>query len=108
MGVSVRVADGLRSDGHDVEHLSELRLNELADRLVFERGAVERRVIVTFDLDFGELAAFATGPTPSVISLRLDDQSAPNALRRVRVAIKRCGDSLTAGAIVCVEQTRCR
>jgi predicted nuclease of predicted toxin-antitoxin system len=75
MGVSVRVAEALRNDGHDVEHLSELRLNELADKSVFERGTVERRIIVTFDLDFGELAAFATPPLPSVLSLRLDDQT---------------------------------
>jgi predicted nuclease of predicted toxin-antitoxin system len=52
MGVSLRVADGLRADGHDVQHLGELGMNELADSLIFERGIGTDRVIATFDLDF--------------------------------------------------------
>ena len=108
MGVSTRVAVALRADGHDVHHVDELGLNELVDRSIFERGIAEGRVIATFDLDFGEIATFARGPTASVMSLRLEDQTAPNVLRRLRTAIASCGDALAAGAIVSVEQSRCR
>lgn len=108
MGVSVRVADGLRADGHDVQHLDELGMNELSDPLIFERGIGTGRVIATFDLDFSEIAAFARGPTASVMSLRLDDQTARNVLNHLRAAIDACGEALAAGSIVTIEQTRCR
>lgn len=108
MGVPSRVAKALRTDGHDVHHLDELGLNELPDASIFSLAVAERRTIATFDLDFSEIAAFATGPTASVLSLRLDDQSTPNVLRRLRAAIEACSDALNAGAIVTVEQTRFR
>jgi predicted nuclease of predicted toxin-antitoxin system len=108
MGVSVRVVEALRADGHDAVHLDELGLNELRDVAIFERATIERRVIVTFDMDFSEIAAFAIGQIASVISLRLEDQTAPNVLRGVRAAIGSCSEALDAGAIVAVEQARCR
>jgi predicted nuclease of predicted toxin-antitoxin system len=80
----------------------------LQDTSIFGCAAAERRVVATFDLDFSEIAAFASGPTASVLSLRLEDQTPPNVLRRMRSAIASCGDALEAGAIVCVEQARCR
>lgn len=108
MGVSVRVVEALRTDGHDAVHLDELGLNELSDVAIFERATTERRVIVTFDIDFSEIATFATGPTASGISPRLEDQTPPNALARIRAAIESCGASLETGAIVAVEQMRLR
>lgn len=108
MGVSVRVAQGLRADGHHVHHLDELELNELPDSSIFALAVAEGRTIATFDLDFSEIASFAPAPTASVLSLRLDDQSTLNVLARLRAAIEACGDALSAGAIVTVEQTRCR
>lgn len=108
MGVSVRVVDALRAEGHDVQHLDHLGLGELRDASIFERATAERRVIVTFDMDFGEIATFTAEPKASVISLRLEDQTASNALLRIRAAIASCGDALDAGAIVSVEQMRCR
>lgn len=108
MGVPARVTQGLRADGHDVHHLDELGLNELPDSSIFALAVAEGRTIATFDLDFSEIATFAAGPTASVLSLRLDDQTTPNVLHRLRAAIEACGDALSAGAIVTVEQTRCR
>jgi predicted nuclease of predicted toxin-antitoxin system len=108
MGVSVRVVEARRAEGHDAVHLDEPGLNELRDVSIFERATAERRVIVTFDMDFGEIATFTAEPKASVISLRLEDQTAPNALRRIRAAIASCGEALDAGAIVSVEQMRCR
>jgi hypothetical protein len=42
------------------------------------------------------------------MSLRLNDQTAPNVLDRLRAAIEACGEALEAGSIVTIEQTRCR
>jgi predicted nuclease of predicted toxin-antitoxin system len=61
MGVSLRVVDWLRNVGHDVVHLHEQRLQRLPDSDVFSKAAAERRVLLTFDLDFGEIVALSAG-----------------------------------------------
>jgi len=59
MGVSLRIVDWLRSQGHDVKHLRDENLQKLPDKDIFSKGAAEERVVLTFDLDFGEIAAFS-------------------------------------------------
>lgn len=39
MGVSQRIVEWLRQNGHDTVHLRELSLQRLADAKVFERAA---------------------------------------------------------------------
>ncbi|MCP4545091.1 MAG: hypothetical protein GY835_01340 [bacterium] len=59
MGVAQRIVVWLRDQGHDAVHLREQGLHRLADEEIFEKGISEDRVILTFDLDFGEIAALA-------------------------------------------------
>jgi predicted nuclease of predicted toxin-antitoxin system len=66
MWVDVRVADWLRVQGHDVVHLREQGLQRLSDGAIMEKAVAEDRVVMTFDLDFSEIAALPTlqGPSP--------------------------------------------
>ena len=57
MCVDLRVVEWLRSRGHDVTHLGEEGLHRLPDREIFKKVGAERRTVLTFDLDFGEIAA---------------------------------------------------
>ena len=52
------MADWLRSAGHDAVHVRELGLSDAPDREIFERAAANSRIVVTFDLDFGEIAGW--------------------------------------------------
>jgi len=61
MGVSWKVVEWLRSEGYDAIHLREEQLERLSDPDVFTKAGSERRVILTFDLDFSEIASFS-GP----------------------------------------------
>jgi len=61
MGVDQRVVAWLRAGGHDAVHLRDEGLQRLADEAVFDKAVVERRIILTFDLDFGEIVALAGG-----------------------------------------------
>jgi predicted nuclease of predicted toxin-antitoxin system len=56
MNLPPALAEWLRAEGHDAIHVVEAGLGELPDSAIFEHAAVERRIVVTFDLDFGELA----------------------------------------------------
>ncbi len=57
----------LRSHGHEVVHLSDEHLERLLDPAILEKASQEERLVLTFDLDFGELLATGVHALPSVI-----------------------------------------
>ena len=108
MGVSWRVLEHLRTAGHDAVHLRDEGLQKLPDDLVFKKAIDEQRIILAFDLDFGEIAARTRGPVISVILLRLTNTTSEHVASRLDAALTLAGDALAAGAIVVVEEDRCR
>ena len=56
MGVSLQVVAWLREQGHEATHLRDEGLQRLVDQEVFAKAGVETRILLTFDLDFGERA----------------------------------------------------
>jgi uncharacterized protein (DUF433 family)/predicted nuclease of predicted toxin-antitoxin system len=70
--VDSRVAAWPRSAGHDAVHLRDQGLQRLANGEIFRKATAERRTVVTFDLDFSEIAA-SRSEWASVISLRLNN-----------------------------------
>lgn len=71
MNVSPRVARWLREHGHDAVHLSDQHLGRLEDIPVFRKAMDEDRVVVTFDLEFGEIVALSGAERAGVMLLRL-------------------------------------
>jgi len=61
MCMDVRVTSWLNSQGHDATHLRDEGLQRLLNGEIFDKAIAESRVIVTFDLDFGEIVAFRKG-----------------------------------------------
>jgi len=59
MGVAHRVVQWLLSEGHDAVHLRDEGLQRLPNGAIFEKATAERRAILTFDLDFGEVLALS-------------------------------------------------
>ena len=55
MGVSMSTVRALREKGHDALHLREEGLHRAPDRQILEKAEREGRVILTFDLGFGDL-----------------------------------------------------
>jgi predicted nuclease of predicted toxin-antitoxin system len=55
MCMDVRVTSWLNSQGHDATHLRDEGLQRLPNGDIFDKAIAESRVIVTFDLDFGEI-----------------------------------------------------
>jgi predicted nuclease of predicted toxin-antitoxin system len=108
MGVARSTLAALRDLGHDVEHLAEVGLEKLSDREVLHRAAKERRAVITFDLDFGDLIAASGRSLPSVIVLRLADQRPVSATPRILSALTRFGEALEKGALLVIEDARVR
>jgi predicted nuclease of predicted toxin-antitoxin system len=108
MGVSMQVVQWLRDQGHDATHLSEENLQRLPNGEIFAKAVSEGRIVVTFDLDFGEIAAMAGGQVASVIVFRLRNTRADHVIQRLGAVLDRAVEALQSGAIVMVEESRLR
>jgi len=108
MGVAVRAAEWLRRAGHDVVHLRDEGPHRLPDTEVFAKAARERRILVTFDLDFGEIVAVSGDRNVSVVLLRLHDTRTAHVIERLAKVLDHGGKALEAGAVVVVEESRHR
>jgi predicted nuclease of predicted toxin-antitoxin system len=108
MGVSGTTIRALRSDGHDAFHLRERGLQRLPDPEIWELARRESRIVLTFDLDFAEIAATAGERLPSIVIFRLADQTPSFVTARLKSVLNDCEADLQAGAIVTVEEARHR
>lgn len=108
VGVSQTVKAWLLKQGHDVEHLADLGLERLTDPLIFSRAGSSQRIILTFDLDFGEILARSKSANVSVILFRLADATAPTVIARLTPALSLAATDLEQGAIVVVEDRNIR
>jgi predicted nuclease of predicted toxin-antitoxin system len=79
MGVSITTVLALRDAAHDAIHLREVDLIRLPEAEIAAKAAREGRIVLTFDLDFGDILAAARGGAPSVIIFRLRNQT-PDAV----------------------------
>ena len=108
MGLSAAVARWLREQGYDAVHLSEEGLVKMPDREVFAKAEREGRVLVTCDLDFGEIVAASGAHTVSVIVVRLFNPHAERVIERLRTVLRALAQELERGAVVTIEEARLR
>src|SRR5271168_2666193 len=71
MGVSLTTVKALRAADDDAIHLHQESLIRLPDPMITAKALAESRIVLTFDLDFGDILATAGGKVPSVIIFRL-------------------------------------
>ena len=108
MGISPRVIEELRRKGHDAIHLQEQALNRMTDGDILEKAREESRILLTHDLDFGELLAASGGHLPSVIIFRLKDMRAPNVSRHLFSLLNQQSEALNNGAVCSVTERKVR
>jgi predicted nuclease of predicted toxin-antitoxin system len=99
--LSPRVAEWLRNEGHDAVHVFDLGLSQAGDHQILQEAARGRQVLVTVDLDFGEILARSEGRT-SVLILRLRSTGTASVVRRLDVALPQAAAALGEGAVVTV------
>jgi predicted nuclease of predicted toxin-antitoxin system len=107
-GRDTDVVDWLRAQGHEAVHLREEGMQRSPDADIFAKAGAENRVILTFDLDFGEILALSAGATISVVLFRLNNTRTPNVIKRLAAVLSADADPLAKGAIIVVEDGRHR
>ena len=100
-GVSPSTVAFLTRLGHDAIHVRALEMHRAQDRELVDYARSEGRVIVTFDLDFGDILALGVLDRPSVILLRLSDG-------RLGTVVAEQAAALESGALILVEDVRYR
>lgn len=110
MGISPLSVAFLREHGHDAVHLSEENLYRLPDHQIVSKARQEGRILLTHDLDFGEILALTGAEHPSVITFRLRSMRPEIVNRYLEEALNRFGSELEHGAIVSIVEPhiRCR
>jgi predicted nuclease of predicted toxin-antitoxin system len=108
MGVSLHVVKWLQTKGHDATHLRDEGLQRLPNGDIFLKAGQEQRIVLTFDLDFGEILAGSGGNPGSVVIFRLRNTRAAFVIQRLEDVLTQSGPDLSNGAIVIVEDGRHR
>lgn len=108
MGISPRVISALREQGHDAVHLQEQGLGRMPDGQILAKAPEEGRVLLTHDLDFGELLAASGGKLPSVIIFRLKDMRANNVSFHLFKILEKQAAALEKGVVCAVTERKVR
>ena len=108
MCVDVRIVRWLQEQEHDATHLRDEGLHRMPNGEIFKKAINEDRVVITFDLDFAEIAALTEGKKASVILFRLRNTRAPHVIERLSTVLEDSSEALEKGAVVVVEESRHR
>jgi predicted nuclease of predicted toxin-antitoxin system len=108
MGISVSLTAILRSHGHDAVHVHERGLSTLPDSDILRLAIVERRTVVTHDLDFTDLLAASGATLPSVVIFRLRNMRPEPVAARLLAVVSEHATDLDAGAVLSVTESLIR
>lgn len=108
MGISPKAVSHLNQQGHDAVHLIDENLHRLPDPDILSKPRSEGRILLTHDLDFGELMAASGTRLPSVIIFRLGNMAAANVNRHLDLILEQYAEELEQGAILSITENRVR
>ena len=108
MGISPKTVAFLTSMQHDATHLHEQQLDRLPDSGILEKARTEQRVLLTHDLDFGELVAASGAKLPSVVIFRLRNMKPEAVNHYFQEIIKEHEKALNRGSIISVAEGQVR
>ena len=108
MGISPKIVDVLERLGHQAVHLQQQGLHRLKDSAILEKARKEGCILLTHDLDFGDLLAASGADLPSVVIFRLRNMRPERVDLYLLNIIAQYPKALEDGAIVTVTEGRVR
>lgn len=108
MGISPGTVGFLQDLGHEAVHLQQQGLHRLKDSQILEKAREEGGILLTHDLDFGDLLAASGADLPSVVIFRLRNMRPEHLNRYLRTIISEYSEALERGAIIIVSEGRIR
>ena len=107
--LSSDIAGGLRRLGHEADHVEDIGMSRSSDAEIMARALSTGAVVVSADTDFGELLARANAALPSLVLLRRQrGRRASDTVALLEANLAAVAESLTAGAVVVLDDDRLR
>jgi len=98
----------LRGHGWPAIHWSQVGDPRATDRKIMDWALANTHVVFTHDLDFGTVLALTHDTGPSVVQIRGADVFPDHMGNLLIAALRQHETDLVAGAIVVVEESKCR
>jgi predicted nuclease of predicted toxin-antitoxin system len=98
----------LRARGHQAQHWLEVGKRAAPDRKILEHARSINAIVLTCDLDFGDILAAAGTKTPSVLQLRPQRMRPEVLMPRVFSAINQHNRLLREGALITIDLKKSR
>ena len=108
MGISPKTVEFLQHLGHQVVHLQQQGLHRLKDHQILEKAREEGCILLTHDLDFGDLLAASGADLPSVVIFRPRNMRPEHLNDYLFKIISQYPKALENGAIITVTEGRIR
>lgn len=108
MGISPKAVGFLQHLGHQAVHLQEQGLHRLQDHEILKKAREEGLIVLTHDLDFGDMLAASGADLPSVVIFRLRNMRPEHVNNYLLKIISQYADALEDGAIITVTEGRIR
>lgn len=108
MPVAQATVSALRAQGCDVVHARELGLERAPDEEVLREARARGRMLITMDLDFGELSLRSQPGSPGVILLRLAFASPARVTASMIALLRTVLEEELVGHLIIVEEGRVR
>lgn len=101
-------AEVFRSAGFEADTVIDERLAGVNDAVIAERARIEGRVLVTLDLDFGNVRAYPPAQHAGIIVLRLKSQDKRTVLDMIGRIASELSQRTPVGELWIVESDRIR
>ena len=108
MNISPLCALALSAAGHEAQHWYEVGLPTASDAEIMAWALEHDSVVLTHDLDFGDILGASGAKGPSVIQLRAERLAVPELAQLVASALRDCRAELNAGALITLDASRRR
>ncbi len=104
MGISPKTVRFLHLLGYQAVHLHQEGLDRLSDTEILQLARRDGRILLTHDLDFGDLLAASKAEMPSVIIFRLRNMFPDHVNHYLRTIITSHAKDLEQGVIITVAE----
>ena len=108
MGISQTTVKWLKEQGFEAFHVRDMNMHRATDTEILEKARNDKHIVLTCDLDFGEILSATGEDCPSVVIFRLENEKPEHINKRLKQVLQESLEALIQGAIIVVEEGRHR